>query len=749
LDKSGFSISSFKSIFQLTDTSAMVRGFVLQTPDSKINLHADAHFESISTLDKHYTESAIKLDIHQSSISLKDVLFFSPALLDSLPLTVSKNETIKVDAQVSGLVKDLTIDHFSVETLRTTSIKSSGTVTGLPGNDARFNIKVDKFHTSQADIKSVLTDTLLPSNISLPEWMEVSGQFSGSMNSPNVIAYIKSDVGNITLEAAINLEVPSTKRSYSGHVDITNFQLGKVLQQEQTMGVLQMTASVKGSGVTMEDLNTVVDVNVSDFQYQGYTYHDFKVHGTLKSYFFSGKASLVNKNLNFSIEGDLNYNNEIPEYVFLFDLKNADFKALNISQRPLRARGTIDVNLNTADFKVINGNLDIRKVAIYNGEDLYAVDSLLFASIDQKGESKISIRSDIMSGDFEGTISLFAMPDALRRHFNNYFSLKDTTNTKLTESQNFDFNLVIKNTDLLTKIIFPELQQFVPGRIEGGFNSAESRLDLRFDIAKVRYDGIGIDSASLHVTSDKRSLDYAIGLRKLRFDTLRVEAIQLRGKVANDSIRTKFVILDSLQKNKYVLSGAFYSLEKVFQFHLLPEQILINYAPWESPVNNSLKFTSKGVTASNFSITNINESITLLTQHKEDSATSVVFKDLNLQNLANLVEGTVLADGLMNGDFNVSGKGAFNSNLKIQDFKFLNQLWGDVMLQAGRTSIGPYNFDVEITGENTNLRAGGYYVTDSASSELNVTAKLSKLDLRLIEPFTRGQLKNTEGQITG
>ena len=95
-------------------------------------------------------------------------------------------------------------------------------------------------------------------------------------------------------------------------------------------------------------------------------------------------------------------------------MKHADLNALHLTQRPLKARGTIDVDLATSDFRSINGSLDIRDVAIFNGNDLYAVDSLLFASIDQRGNSKISIRSDIMTGDFEGTINLFDMGNALK-----------------------------------------------------------------------------------------------------------------------------------------------------------------------------------------------------------------------------------------------------------------------------------------------------------------------------------------------
>ena len=44
------------------------------------------------------------------------------------------------------------------------------------------------------------------------------------------------------------------------------------------------------------------------------------------------------------------------------------------------------------------------------------------------------------------------------------------------------------------------------------------------------------------------------------------------------------MILDSLQKEKYVLGGAFYSLEHTTQFRLLKEEVLINYAPWTTSI---------------------------------------------------------------------------------------------------------------------------------------------------------------------
>ncbi len=45
------------------------------------------------------------------------------------------------------------------------------------------------------------------------------------------------------------------------------------------------------------------------------------------------------ENLNFKLDGDLDYNEEVPKYHFTFELKNADFKALNLTESPTKSPG--------------------------------------------------------------------------------------------------------------------------------------------------------------------------------------------------------------------------------------------------------------------------------------------------------------------------------------------------------------------------------------------------------------------------
>lgn len=740
-DKSGFTLSSLKTKFELSENELLLNAFELITPNSKLLLKANARFASIETIAETYPDAIVTFQ-SRSVIGLKDAQFFYPELVNQISPKGPAQSTLTLNTDLSGKVNNLKIQHLDITALSDTRLAMNGTVKGLPGNDPSFHISLKEFSTTAHDVENILGDSVM-TKFGIPKRMLVKGNFDGTVSSPSVKAQLASELGSIELDASLNLKTKG-KEKYSGEVKLKELQLGKLLRRDD-LGKIEMQAAVQGSGTSLKNLNAHIKATVNKFTYRKYDYHNFVLNGSLKNYFFSGDAGLDDENLKFYFSGDLDYTKDITLYKFNFDLRNADLKALHLTERPLKARGAIDVDLATADFRSINGTLDIRNVAIFNGKTLYAVDSLLFASIDQTGNSKISIRSDIMTGDFEGTINLFDMGNALKRHFNNYYSMRDTAFKRPTDIQKFSFALVIKNTDLITEILVPQLEPFVPGKIEGKFDSEKDELDLNLDLTKIRYGSIGFDSIHFNVASDSNSMDYILRLRKMTMDTLRIEALTVSGTVANDSIRSKFTVLDSLQKEKYVLGGAFYSRENHTQFKLLSEEVIINKAPWEAPSDNYLRFTKSGIEAHNFSITNINESVTFATDSKKHS-TSVVVKDLNIQNIVNLVEGTILADGLMNANIKLSQQ-AFQSDIKIEDLDFFNANWGDLTLNASGDN-GVYKGNLKLVGDSLDITAEGEYRQLSVGT-LDIKTNISSLDLSLIEPFTGGQIKQMKGRMHG
>lgn len=746
-DRSGLSLDRLTARVEVNDTAAAVRDLIVHTPRTQLQAALTASYRSLSTITNDYPDARFSLAVEPSSIGVSDVLMFVPQLLNNVPVHLAEESIVRLETRAEGAVKDLRLNQFSVALMDSTRLALNGRVTGLPEKSAQFNIDLKTLHTTRRDVVALLPDTLLPTAIALPSWLSLTGDAGGSFDDPAGNFLLKSDMGTVKVNAKLE-DIDGNAPAYSANVDLTKFDVGRLLKQE-TMGAVTLHASAVGKGFTQETLNTRIDLVVREFLYQNYTYRDFNVHGSMVKYLFSGKAWIKDPNIDFNLEGDLDYTGDVPVYSLKFDLKNADFRALHLSERPLKARGIFETKLATSDFTSINGNLDIRKFGIYNGESLYLVDSLLFASIDQKGESKISIRSDIISGDFEGTINLVAMPEALRRHFNRYFSLRDPAYSKPTDRQQFTFNLVIKNTELITEILIPELEPFIPGRIEGKFDSDARSLELHADVARIQYGAIGLDSLSLSVSSDAEALDYTLGLRKMRYDTLRMEALRVTGKVANDSIRTKLLILDSLLKDKYALGGAFYSQSDAIQFRFLEDEVVMNYAPWTTPADNYLRFTKRGILAHNFSITNINEKISLVTREESDARTAIEFKDLNLQNLTNIVESNVLIDGLINGDFMLSGGGEFRTALTIKALEVLGVEWGDLGLKLSHENSGQFLVDLGVNGINMEFAAKGTYIPDSIASKIDLTTDISRINLIAIEPLTGGQLKNSSGSIGG
>ena len=747
-ERSGFQLNQLKATVEATDTQATLSDFILRTNKSELIGSVRASYRSLSNLAEEYADARFELEIKPSSVAVDDALLFVPYLQNTLPVHIPRGAAISFNAKANGAVKDIVLDEFALSYLDSTQLNVRGRLTGLPDATPQFSVDLKRFYTTRKDIEALLPDSLLPASIQLPAWLSLNGTAKGTANDPEANLKLRSDIGAILFDGKLK-DLDDAAPLYDAAIDIDNFDVGKLLRQQETIGKLSAKASAKGRGFTKQTIDSNLDLIVRDFLFREYSYRDVQVHGKIVKYLFSGKAWLNDPNLNFTLEGDVNYTEETPSYALKFDLKNADFKALHLSERPLKARGIFESNLATSDFTSINGNLDIRKFGIYNGDALYSVDSLLFVSIDQKANSKITIRSDILSGDFEGTINLVAMPDAIRRHFNNYFSLHDTAYNRPVDVQRFKFGLVIKNTELITEILVPELEPFVPGRIEGEFDSEEHRLNLHADVTRLQYGSIGLDSLTFDVTSDAETMDYTFGLRKIRLDTLKMEALRVTGKVAHDSIRTKLLILDSLQREKYALGGAFYSETDAMQFRFLHDEVIMNYAPWTTPADNYLRFTKRGILAHNFSITNINERISLVTREEQEARTAIEFKDLNLQNLTNIVEAKVIADGLINGDFMLSGGGSFKTALKVKALEILGVEWGDLALDLSHENTGQYLVDLAMNGINMEFNIKGNYVPDSTASKIDLSADVSRINLVAIEPLTGGQLKNSSGSVTG
>lgn len=740
-EKKGFTLNDFHVNAVMNESKIDVSKFLLQTNHSSIVFDANANFNNGNA----NRDTTLTAEIKDTHIALRDIEYFLPTLLDSVPITFPADFTLHLASKLKGSMKNLTIDRLFASALDSTSLEINGNVKNLNDiNNAYLDLHLSRLYTTKKDIQTIVTDTLLPQSLELPNWIEISGTMNGLTKQSAVEAELASDIGSILAKGNYDL---TNVAQYDFNIAVSDFQAGRLMKQE-ALGVVELEASVKGTGTTPENLNANFDALINTFEYQGYSYQDLKIKGTFKEYFFSGTASLKDENLDFALDAQLDYTDSVPDYKLVLDLNTIDLNALHLSNRQLRAKATLEVNLETADFRSMNGNVGIRNVAVFDGEKLYKVDSLIFASLDQEGKSELSIESDIIAGSFKGTFNVVDLPKTVKQHIHRYFELKDSTIGNLTTPQQFQFDLTLKNTEMLTEILVPELKSFVPGKITGEFDSEKALLNLHIDISKTEYGSLGIEALSFDINSDAKAMDFQFQLQAATFDTLRIDEMRWNGKLANNLLETNLLILDSLQEEKYVFAGEATSLPEGLRIHLLQERLLLNYEQWNIPSDNSIVLGKESFSTNNFTLSKNQQTFGVYT-NQEHSVLQLKFGGFQLSTFTNFVAGVIPASGVVNGDIRIttSRAGEFSSDLTIKDFSLLEEKWGDVKLTQN-FSEQTHAITLSVSGQKTSLVANGDIKT-SPELSYNFQVNLSPLDLSILEPISAGQLKNLSGTAKG
>jgi translocation and assembly module TamB len=682
----------------------------------------------------NYKKQEGDITVSKSTIALSDILHFQPGLLDSLPINIPANTTVAVDLKAQGNINKANIEKFDLRTFDSTRVSMKGST-----DDLDFD-----FYSSKKDIQSVFSDTLLPVT---PKYVSLKGNAKGEIKRPTFSAKLETDLGTLDVGGQLDLN-DSSRPKYKAKIIARAIQAGK-LAKIDSLGEVNFDLAVDGTGFSTKDIKTKVDLLVHDITYNHYRFRDLKVNGAIDKFLFSGKASLDDENVAFELNADLDYNGETPSYKAQLDLKDLNLKELNLSQRPLKMRFTLDVDLQTSDFKVMNGQLGLRKVAVFNGEDLYAIDSMLFASLDQKGHSKMSIRSDIVNGDFEGSFNVFGMSDVLQHHFQRYFAPKGKKAAPDGPPQNFTFNLEIKNTDLLTEVLVPKLEPFTPGVIRGEFDSEKHKLSVVFRMPKLEYDGTSVDSLVFLVKSDADHLQYLAKVENLRADTIKIEQVDLAGRIARDTIRTTFNVLDSTREKKYRIRARIARKDNLMHFHL-DDSLLLNYSPWNVPDDNYLAFGDRVLAANHFEVSKERQKVQLIGDTRKDPAFTIRFEELELGNFTHVFSGMVPASGELNGDFkfNTSGGDDFSSRLTITDLAVLQKSLGDLTLGLNH-SKDQYNVTLALRGNRTQLDTKGTYGGPKGAEALNLLVDIKQLNMEAVQAFSLGQITNAEGFVRG
>ncbi|MBS1520056.1 MAG: translocation/assembly module TamB [Bacteroidetes bacterium] len=757
-EKSGLAIRKFHTNFFYGEHKSYLNELYLETPQTVLQKKLEVGYPSLANISKDLGKISINADLDGSRLGLKDVLLIMPTMATMEPFKSSPNSIFKINGRVMGRVNDLNIPSLEITGLSNTHINASAKMKGLPDmNKAYFDVTINDFNTSRADLDKVVPAGMIPSNVAIPENMNLKGNFKGSMANFNTKLALRSSLGSADVTAQMKNGTNKQKATYSAKVNINQLNIGALTKQPQQVGSVTLSTTISGTGLDPKTASLQFNGDVASAYVKGYTYKNLTLKGTAVNGSYTAIARMKDPNINFSLNAKANMNKKYPSVNATLMVDSINLKNLNLTTDETRFHGKIEAEVPTADPDYLNADIKATDLVMFAAGKRIKVDTVTLVSTANADSSSLRLKTPMLYAHMVGKYKLTeigaAMQDVINQYFNRSISSKTVNDKPKYTPQQFKFDARLVKTPLVTDFA-PDLKQLDPITFNGWFNSQTGDLVVNGNMPKVVYAANEISNVKLAIKTNQNELDYSLTTDQVKVSSsINLLYTSITGKAEDDKLNISLQVRDAAKKDRYRIAGVFSLLPDEYQFSFLQNGLLLDYKQWDVSVDNALQFGTKGIFAKDFTITNSNQILSInSTAQQMNSPVKVDFKNFHIETLTRIAQQDSLqVGGVINGDATISNfqkSPVFTSALNIGDFSFKGDTVGNIAIKVNNQTENAFAAQVGITGKGNQVDLKGIYYT-APQSRFDLDLNIVKLNMKSIEGFSFGSIKEASGDLTG
>ena len=749
-EKSGLVLQAFKADLFYGSKNAFFKNLYLKTPQTLVQNQIEIGYPSIENISKNLGDLSINANLQKSTIGFKDILVFVPTLADTNPFKDNPNAILNIDTKVGGKLKNIAIPKFEISGIGKTKVNASGRITGLPDVDkAQFDLVINEFSSTAKDVNSFVPKNTIPNTIQLPTAFNLKGSFKGSIQDFYTDLVLGSSYGGAKIKGQFNQQVKN-KEKYNGTAELQNFDLGKLIKNPE-IGRLSLKTTIKGTGLDPKTANATLNGTIRQLYYNKYTYQNLALNGKINNGLFQATANSTDPNLSFDLVASGGFKDKYPKGKIDLNIDIADLEKLNLHAGPLKIRGNVVADIQSADVDYLNGTFSILNLTVADAKAQYVTDSITLIATSAIEKNSLVLRSPFLNAKVNGQYKLSEIGNAISNSVATYYTTGTPSKQKYTKNQSLAFDIKIADSPLLITLI-PDLKSLEPISITGRYNSVNDSIVLNGAVPKLVYGTNTITNAILKVDTQDKALVYNILIDDIQNEQFQLPFTSLSGTVQNNILDYNLLLKDLKDKDRYTISGQLLASNNGTEIQLDPKDLLLNYELWTIDPKNSIRIGKKGINASNFELSKSGSSITIQSQSNQENAPIAInFKDFKIETISSMVEKSDLQiNGNINGSAlvkNLSQKPIFTANLDITEFAFKKDTLGNIKIQIDNALANTLTTDVQITGQDNQVNLDGTYKIDSGNLALDLD--IAKLNLKSIQGFTFGSIKESTGFFTG
>ena len=749
-EKSGLTIESLKTEFYYGQQSAYVKDLYLKTPQTILRNEIIVNYPSIDYIFKNPRELIIKANITNSRIGFKDMLTFVPTLSSNDLFKNNPNAILYLNTTVSGKMNNLIIPELQLSGIGATKINASGQITGLPDiSKAYFNLNIKNLQSSAKDVYSFVPKNTIPNSIQLPAQFNANGTFKGTLNKFNSKLMLKTDFGNARFNGFLDRQI-TNKEKYNFDASLDNFDLGKLLKND-SIGKISLTTTIKGSSFNPKIANTNNFATINKASFNSYTYQNIVVNAKIDNGLFNAIANIKDSNLKFDLVSSGSLKEKYPKGKIHLNLDIADVYKLNLYAKPLKLRGIVDADIQSADLDYLNGKMSIHHLIIANAKDQFATDSINLIAVSNTDINSILLNSPFINAEIIGKYKLSTIANSINNSFSKYYNFNSNTNNLSTDKQQLAFKVKIQSTPVLFKL-FPDLKSLEPISLNGRYNSVNDSIIVNGSIPSLVYGYNSMTNAVIKIDTKDNELQYNISSEQIKNSTIEIPNTTLSGKVANNIIDYTLLMKDFKNIDRYNISGNLQSKNNSNEISIDTKNLLLNYENWTISNGNSIRFANNEMYVNNVELSKDRSSISLHSETQNpNSPLAVTFKNFKIQTISNIVLlKNYEIDGTINGNAvlkNLMSKPLFTADLTVEKFTFKKEIVGNLNVKINNDIADTYTTNIEITGQDNQVKLDGIYTSTNDNLDLNLD--IQQLNLKSIQVFSMDNITDGTGYLNG
>jgi len=763
---SGFSLKKMSLKLVANSRQTSIDNFAIELPETSLKLDTiHLIYDSLKAFDRFTEQVRFSFRTLPSQITLKDISPFLPALSHF-------KEPISLDMEVKGTVNQLTCSHLEITAdNRQFRLKGDVALQDLSHPQDAYVFGTLSELTATTRCVGFLVRNLSHDYNGVPPVLERLGNvsFRGEVSGyfTDIVTYgqLHTDLGGVNMDLKLSSDKSKGLFAYSGAVKTTDYKLGKLLANEQ-LGEITFNLDVHGRHVT--DRLPVVELKglIASVDYSRYRYENITLDGEYKQGGFNGKVALDDPNGSIYLNGDVNVSSRIPTFNFQAIINKLRPHDLNLTSKYPDTEFSLKLRANFTGGSVdeMIGEINVDSLEFMSPEKQYFMNNMNIRASKQNNENQLRLTSEFLTASVEGKFQYHTLPASILNIMRKYVpSLILPPKKPIETHNNFQFDIHIYNTDILSTIFDIPLTVYTHSTLKGYFNDPLQRLRVEGYFPRLQYKNNFIESGMILCENPSDHIRARVRLTNLKKKG--AVNLSLDAQAKDDNISTT---LNWGNSAAVTYSGQLAAVAKFLRtegekpllkamVEVKPTDIILNDTLWQIHPSQVVVDSGK-VDVNNFYFSHQDRYVRIngrLSDNPQDSV-KVDLKDINMGYVFDIasISDDVNFEGDATGTAYASGvfkKPVMNTRLFIKNFSLNQGRLGDLNIYGEWDNENRgIRLDASIKDISTTpSRVTGIIHPLKPESGLDLNIEANELNLKFLEHYMKSIANDIKGRATG